>query len=243
VSDPAVPRAAYTRFSEEPSAAQLDRYFHLDATDRALIDVRRGAHNRLGFAVQLGTVRFLGRFLPDPTELPTAVVVYVAGQIDSDPGALKAYASRRSTQWEHAEQIARAYGYRDFSDPTVQADLTGWLTARARTTTDRTSVLVDLATARLLEAKVLLPGPSLLERLIAGVRDAAAQQLYAELAALPDPAQHARLLGLVEVDPDSRTSRLERLRRGPASVTAAGLLGALDRLEQIRALGVARLGT
>jgi hypothetical protein len=69
----------------------------------------------------------------------------------------------------------------------VQADLTAWLTARARTSPNRTSVLVDLSTARLLEAKVLLPGPSLLERLVAGVREVVAQQLYSDLAALPDP--------------------------------------------------------
>jgi len=50
-----------------------------------------------------------------------------------------------------------------------------------------------------------------------------------------------RLRGLLAVDPDTRTSTLERLRRGPTSVTAAGLLGALDRLAEIERLGVAGL--
>jgi len=235
-------RRSYRQYSGELSPAQLARYFHVDTADRELVDARRGAHNRLGFAVQLGTVRFLGAFLPDPTDVPEQVVAYVAAELDiEDPGVFKGYAQRRSTQWEHAEQIRRAYGYRDFSDPEVQAELAGWLAARARTSADQASVLVDLATARLVAAKVLLPGSSLLERLVATAREQAAQQLHAELAALPDEQQRERLAGLLTVDEVTRTSRLERLRRGPTSVTAAGLLGALDRLTEVRGLGVAQL--
>jgi len=50
--------ARFGCFGEAPSRAELERFFFLDDADRVLIGRHRGEHNRLGFALQLATVRY-----------------------------------------------------------------------------------------------------------------------------------------------------------------------------------------
>ena len=207
--------AGYGRYGEPPSARQLERFFHFDDRDRELIADRRGDHNRLGFAVQLATVRFLGTFLAHPADVPPVVARTVARELAiTDSGCLAAYARREQTHREHAGEIQRAYGYRDFSQVTAQGELTGWLHARAWMTAERPSVLFDLATARLIEAKVLLPGASVLARLIATARDQATDRLHATLADAPTSGQRERLRALLEVGPGERCRGLNGCERG-----------------------------
>jgi TnpA family transposase len=231
----------YGRYSGEPTPAQLERFFHLDDKDRGLVGRCRSDHTRLGFAVQLATVRFLGTFLANPAEVPPGVVAYIARQLRiTETGGLGRYATGEK-RWDHAAEIRRNYGYRDFHQSSEAAALARWLANRAWVSAERPSVLFDLATARLVERKVLLPGVTVLARLVAQVRDKAAARLWRTLARTLKPQQVARLETLLVAHEHSRQSPLERLRRAPTRVSVAGLVGALERLQEIRALGVGHI--
>ncbi len=48
----------YARYPKTLTQEQLDKYFYLDDKDRELIDACRRDYNKLGYALQLTTVRF-----------------------------------------------------------------------------------------------------------------------------------------------------------------------------------------
>ena len=110
-------RENYGRYAGAPSPLDLARYFHLDDTDHALIAQKRGAHNRLGFAVQLGTVRYLGTFLEDPLAVPAPVRHTLAKQLDiMSVDGTQAYRVGEQ-RWQHAAEIRARYGYVEITEP------------------------------------------------------------------------------------------------------------------------------
>lgn len=95
--------AAYGRYADPVPRADLDRYFFLDDADRALIQPKRREANRLGYAVQLCTARYLGTFLTDLSQVPEEAVVYLAEQLDiTDPACLADYPSREQKRFLRA---------------------------------------------------------------------------------------------------------------------------------------------
>ena len=126
-----IQKERYGGFAGEPSPEELARYFHFDDTDRVLICKRRGDHNRLGFALQLGTVRYLGTFLPNPIGVPPGVIAYVGRQLDMpDASSLTEYMEREATRLEHTAEIRSVYAYQDFNTPPWRFRFSRWLYTR-----------------------------------------------------------------------------------------------------------------
>ncbi|WTC61698.1 DUF4158 domain-containing protein [Streptomyces anulatus] len=176
--------ASYGPFKEVPTRPELERFFFLDDADRDLIALRRTDSHRLGIALQICTVRYIGRFLADdPLDVPWPVVDYLAEQLGiEDASCVKRYTERKPTAYEHSWEIRRRYEYREYDDPQAGRQLRTFLHGRARTHAEGPVALFDHAVAWLRRHRVLLPGVSVLARQVSEVRVVAEKRLHATVA-------------------------------------------------------------
>jgi hypothetical protein len=158
----------------------------------------------------------------------------------ADASVVKSYGSRLPTRHEHAREIAGVVGYRDFS--AAEVELRAWLEARLWATPERPGVSFDRTTAWLVERRVLLPGATVLARLVTSAREATTERLLLSLGGRMSPDQTVGLEMLLVVEEDSRASRLERLRQAPTRVSSTGMVSALERVGHVEALGVSAVG-
>ena len=236
------PPEDYVRFPERLSADELAEFFFFDQRDREVVLAHRREQNRLGFAVQLGTVRYLGRFLEDPSAVPEPVVRWVARELGLAASAgLGAYA-RGEARWDHQAEIRREYGYWEFREPDVEIELVRWLEARAWVSAESHRALFDRAVDQLVASKVLLPGASVLWRLVGTVRQHAAERGFALIAAGVSAPERRGLETLLRVAEGESETELERLRHGPVRPTADGMVQSLARLRELRVLSPALTG-
>lgn len=235
-------KAGYGQFSGEPNEVQLARYFHLDEADLAFISSRRGEQNRLGFALQLTVVRFLGTFLTDLTLIPANVQIFIARQLSiCDVAVLEAYAQRETTKREHSALIRKQYGYHEFGNSLWSFRLTRLLYTHAWISDERPTLMFDFATVWLIQHKVLLPGATTLTRLISEIRKRSTNRLWQRLSSLPTDSQKTKLETLLQVPDGQRISRFDRYRKGPVTISGPAFNEAVERYKKLMAFGMREL--
>ena len=171
--------------------AALLRHYTLSDDDIENIRVRRGGHNRLGFALQLGAFRYPGRILAVGEGIPLNILGFIAAQLGMRTEDLDGYAIREETRREHLAELRRIYGYRMFKGRCAR-DLRVWLEneAEAAPSNERLARrFVDECQRR----QVILPGSSGLERLCADALVAAERRIETRIAAGMDDAMRMAL--------------------------------------------------
>ena len=85
----------------------LRKYFTLTRPDLEQLDQCRGATNKLGFAVQLCTLRWRGHFLRDTREILEPVLEHLSLQLGVLPIPIDDYPQNEKTRFDHLERIRR----------------------------------------------------------------------------------------------------------------------------------------
>lgn len=184
--------------------------------------------------MQLGTVRYLGRFLENPAEAPKQVVVWTAREIGLAPSTDLAGYREGDWRWAHQAEIRDTYGYQPFS--TIEPELVEWLQARAWVTAESSRALFARAREFLMGRRILLPGWSTLWRLVGAARESADERGWRVLAATLTAEQRETARASASCHRRASLTELERLRMAPVEPTIKGLIAALERLCELRVL-------
>ncbi|MEV0313661.1 DUF4158 domain-containing protein [Nonomuraea fuscirosea] len=177
------------------SREELIRFFTLTAADVEFIDPGRGRGpaDRLGLAVQLCVLPWLGFVPADVPSAPSAAVARLSERLRISVGELARYGGREQTRSSHLQQVARYLGWRTAGE-LERKELDEFLLARAMEH-DSPSLLFRLACEHLVSSRVIRPGVvTLLER-VAAARGPLAGRLTSVIAVRRGPRRVGRPAG------------------------------------------------
>jgi TnpA family transposase len=193
--------------------ALLIQHWTLSPADLAIVERRRGDPNQLGFALQLCAFRYPGRLLWSDEAIPVLALRFVADQLGVAPGALPAYGTRPQTRREQLDALRASFGFAMFA-PEHQREFLTWLLPVALGTADTMAVAKALM-GELRRRKILTPGPSVIERLVAAAPLLAERQVARQLTRGLLPVQAKALDELLTIKEGTTMSALAWARQPP----------------------------
>jgi len=213
------------------------QFFTLSAADLTLTRRRRGDANRLGFALQLCSLRFLG-FVPSTLSgVDHDALIFLSGQLGVRPNALRQYASRSQTASDHLLEAAAHLSFRAMS-PRDRSQLQKWLYDRAMEH-DRPSSLLEQACEWLHSRKIMRPtGISTIEKMVTKSRHEASVRTYKLLSSVLSPSVRAFLDRLLAVKSGSKLTRVQWLNDREVTNDTNAILAMLERYSYLKSHGV-----
>jgi hypothetical protein len=228
------PRAGFENLPVDLTRTDLFRYFTFSDKDREEIAFCRGAQNRIGFALLLGGVRLLGRFPYDFELLPKDLLAHTCGQLEMDVPLFLNYPLRRSTRQEHIHRIRQYLGLRPFTE-SDRDGVNAFVDEQVRAGL-RLHELLPRTEQALRQQHIVLPGLTVLEKLIATARADAEERLFQQIAARVSEGAKERILSLLQKPPDQRFSPFQQLQQAAGRPSPDAFDKELDALEKVTAI-------
>jgi hypothetical protein len=222
----------------DPPTEQRDlvRHFTLSEADLGAIRRCRGDHNRLGYALMLCYLRHPGRALRSGERPPPALLAFVAEQIGILPDAVDGYLAAERNRQRHAVECQEQLGLRPFGKRAA-AELASALLLQA-IEDDRLARLAELVMETCRQHRIVVPSPAALERLCAELRHQARPEVYRRLTDGLTAEQRRRLDALTQRREETSQNWLTWLRQMPEAAKPGAMLGLIERLEHVRAIGI-----
>ncbi len=218
-------------FSDE----EMARDWTLSETDKKELN-RYRTHSRLFIAIQLCGVRLYGRFLVEVNDLSPRIVSYLNTQLELPPSLNISTPEQDATFSEQRENILTYLGFSKYDD-TAQANLEKWLSRQAEQ-----GYLPDELFLRaeqyLLSSKVILPGPSIMERLIISVCSDVHERLFESLYQQLSPEIRLVIDEFLIVAPGGQRSLFYLLKEYPPSATISSIQNYLERYRSLDGTGI-----
>lgn len=175
-------RESFQSFPQELHPQDVIAYFTLSQADLTQIPSRSSPPNRLGFAMLLCALRYLGFCPSELSQAPSTVIAYVADQLELTPQVLELYGQRPQTRTSHFQQVCSYLGYRPPNDELL-AGLKTWLLQRALEH-NRPALLLQMLCEKCHDEKIVRPGITSLERMVSAARVQASEETFLRLSSL-----------------------------------------------------------
>lgn len=222
------------RFPEEIPSEDCFTFFLLSKDDCIEVDKQRSDSSRLGFALQICALRYMGFVPTDLKSIPPRVLRYVAEQLDISTDALLKYKAR--TRKEHLPVSRNYTGFRRATKLDVLG-LEKWLLERALEH-DQPTVIFKQACDYLKQQQILRLGTDRLARLVSTARAQAQEVTYRVLQPLLNEERRTFLNALLEVDETLKRTDLSWLQKTPTSNNLGQILETLDKIDFLKQAGV-----
>ena len=222
-------------FALPAAEPDLIRHWTLSEADLAAIGRRRGGANQLGYALQLCAFRYPGRLLRPGDAIPEPALRFVTEQLRIGPEALLSYAARPQTRRDQLDGLRQTFRFQMFA-PGHGRELLSWLLPVALATTNASAIAAALM-EELRRRRIVAPGPSVVERLIAAALVLAERHVADQLTRALSPEQTTALDALL-APKDATMSVLAWSRQPPAAPGHRALARIVEQLSGLRTVGL-----